>query len=168
MGPKLTRSTIVDLLQVVVCLVVLSLAITAFRDRHAHEEAAAGYAAGAQMEALPGVQFAERERTLVLFESSGCTFCTQSMPFYKKLSKELKSRGISFVAASPEPVHVSQAYFKSHGVAVDQVVQKMFSRQVAGTPTLVLVDRRGTVTDAWVGSLDQAGEKRVLKKLASD
>jgi hypothetical protein len=112
---------------------------------------------------LPGVGWAKDGPTLVLGLSTQCHFCTDSAPFYRRLTQ---STGINVrtVALLPQPVPEAQQYLVSHGVPVDEV------RQVAGssigltaTPTLLLVDAAGVVTDIWVGKLQPEQEARVLE-----
>ena len=168
MSEKATRYSFVDILQVVVCLIVVGLAVSAYRDRsRPAARPMPGYAAGVKVGPLPGVAFSDRPRTLVLFEMSSCKYCTQSMPLYKELGVALRQAGIRFVAASPEPVEVSRQYLATGGVEVDLVVQapSEVMSHVPGTPMLVLVDGTGIVKDSWVGLLDESGRRRLWASL---
>jgi len=51
------------------------------------------------------------------------------------------------------------------GVPVGDIQRaELASLKIAGTPTLLLVDRRGVVENVWVGQLTDQGEADVLSK----
>lgn len=57
-------------------------------------------------------------------------------------------------------------YLDSYNVKVDKVVSGALDGiGVSGTPTLLLVDENGMVTDAWIGRLDKEKENDVIAKL---
>lgn len=148
-----------DVLQIVVCLIVLAIALSTYVNRTAGSSAVGSRAAlesGIPMDQLPGVSFAARPLTLILFERSDCTFCTQSMPFYRELSTFIDKARVQFVVASWEERGTTERYLSEHNVAADHIVQldSEFRHSIRGTPTLVLVDNMGTVRDSWVGLLD--------------
>jgi thioredoxin-related protein len=154
-----------EVLQVVVCVVVLAIALSAYwrRDRTTAVDAAAKLAVGTQIGSLPGVSYARRPLTLVLFERSTCQYCTQSMPLYQSLSRMIDRERIQFVVASSEGKETSEAYLRSYDVVADRVVQlePASSYPIHGTPTLVIVDNRGKVRHSWVGLLDDRREQEV-------
>ena len=124
---------------------------------------------GTALGALPDISYARRPLTLILFERSGCQYCTHSMPFYESLSSTLDRSRVQFVAASVEMKDVSEQYLHSHSVIPDFVVQLPSTRSypIHGTPTLVLVDNAGKVRDSWVGVLDADGEPEVKDAILS-
>lgn len=117
--------------------------------------------------ALPGVDWAESERHLVLVLQRGCHFCTESAHFYRRLVGGAAGRSdLRLIAALPQGVGESRQYLQEIGVVIDEVRQAAPSSLGArGTPTLLLVDASGAVTDAWVGKLSPAGEEAVLRRL---
>jgi hypothetical protein len=53
------------------------------------------------------------------------------------------------------------------GILADDVVNSSLADiRIAATPTLLLVDQAGRVRNAWVGKLDEKGEKEVETALA--
>jgi thioredoxin-related protein len=164
-------SHFVDILQIVVCFVVLGIAVGTYvsRNRILAETQAGRIAVGSKLKELPGVGYAKRPLTLVLFERSGCQFCTQSMPFYQTLARTIDRTRVQFVAASLEAKSTTEEYLHQHGVDADVIVQldSPASHPINGTPTLVLVDNRGIVQDSWVGLLDSRGEQDVTRSLRS-
>lgn len=61
-----------------------------------------GYTKGEVLPPIAGVRYAEREKTVVLFISSHCKYCVESMPFYARLSNLRKSAGFQLVVVSSE------------------------------------------------------------------
>ena len=70
------------------------------------------------------------------------------------------------VAVFPQSVDEAKDYLKGLGVSVDEVRQSPLSSiGVEGTPTLILLDNRGTVADFWVGKLNGSHEQKVMDRL---
>jgi hypothetical protein len=117
--------------------------------------------------ALPGVDFRKNQRTLVLALQTTCRFCTESGSFYQRLVRErVQFGGTRLVAVLPQTVEDSQAYLSNLGVAVDDVIQgSLLNIGVSGTPTLLLVNGSGVVTEAWSRKLHPAVEEAVLARL---
>jgi thioredoxin-related protein len=116
---------------------------------------------------VDGVDWAKNERTLVLALSTECRYCTESAPFYQRLAQK-RSEGvrIKLVAVLPQEISQSQKYLNDHRITVDDVKQaRPSSLGVAGTPTLIIADRTGTVTKSWVGKLPAEKEAEVLTML---
>jgi thioredoxin-related protein len=119
---------------------------------------------------LKGVVPAGAPKALVMALSPTCRFCTESMPFYKRLVDERNAKGsaVKVIAAVPaESARAEEsAKLSEAGVSTDGVVALDFAKvKVAGTPTILLVDKQGKVLGVWVGKLDGRGEKDVLKAL---
>ena len=114
---------------------------------------------------LPGVDWARNGRTLILAISTRCHFCTDSAPFFRRIEKE-RGGGVKLLAVLPQPVEEARKYLDGEGVHTDDVRQA--SRQsigVTGTPTLLLVDARGTVSEVWRGKLQPNDEEKVIAVL---
>jgi len=116
---------------------------------------------------LPGVDFRQNGRTLVLAISTACHFCKESEPFYRRLRDEV-GKGLKLVAVLPQPATEAEQYLKEQGIRVDQVQHvSLDDVGVRGTPTMLLVNEKGTVTRVWVGKIrdeEQAEVLSVLKK----
>jgi thioredoxin-related protein len=124
-------------------------------------------AVGAKIE-VPEVDWQKNQRTLLLVISDSCRFCTESAGFYKKVAQEAAQSNTSLVAVFPEKstVATAQNYLNSLELPVKEIRQVPFqSINVQGTPTLILVDGEGAVTNSWVGKLPPAGEEEVLSKV---
>jgi hypothetical protein len=106
-----------------------------------------------------GVDWKRNHRTLVLAISTTCHFCKDSVPFDQKLGAAEKD--VKMVAVLPQPVAEAQKYLSGAGVHVDEVRQvPLNTLGVRGTPTLMLVDDAGVVTDVWAGKLQPDQETR--------
>jgi hypothetical protein len=117
---------------------------------------------------LPGVDWAKNGRTLILAISTRCRFCKESAPFFKRIEKE-RPKDMRLVAVLPQPVDEAQKYLDGEGVHVDEVRQASpQSIGVVGTPTLLLVDGRGKVSNVWRGKLQPDDEEKVMAALRAD
>jgi hypothetical protein len=113
---------------------------------------------------LLGVDWAKNHRTLVLAISTTCHFCTESAPFFRRLGAA--GTDVKMVAVLPQPVVEAQQYLSGVGVHVDDVKQvPLNTLGVRATPTLLLVNDTGVVTDVWVGRLQPDQEAQVLTAL---
>jgi hypothetical protein len=90
------------------------------------------------------------------------------MPFYRRLTavRAGDSGSSRIIAVGPETVEAIKGYFRQHGVPLEAAVTLQpghASRlKVSGTPTLILVDRNGSVLGVWIGKLKPEAESAVL------
>lgn len=125
-----------------------------------------GVAAGTKV-TLPDVDWGRNGRTLLLVLSTGCKFCSASAPFYQHLVSNVGSqRGLKLIAVLPQNVEQGGEYLKSLNVMIDDVRQASPTALGArATPTLILVNDAGLVTDSWVGQLSPDKEAEVFARL---
>ena len=116
---------------------------------------------------LPDVDWSQSERHLVFVLQTGCHFCTESAPFYRRLTQAVGKRNdVELIAVLPQSISESKQYLNSLGVAINEVRQADLSSVGAtGTPTLALVDKTGAVTDVWIGRLPAVKEQEVFSRL---
>jgi hypothetical protein len=70
------------------------------------------------------------------------------------------------VAVLPQATEEGKRYLEGLGVDVNEIRQSSLSEiKVTGTPTLMLVNSDGIVTDSWVGKLPADQEADVLSKV---
>lgn len=113
-----------------------------------------------------GVNWAANKRTLVLGLQTGCHFCTDSAPFFQKLTGAAAGK-TKILAILPQTVDESEQYLAKLSVRVDDVKSAPLSEiAVAGTPTLLLVDDKGIVKNVWVGKLPDNRQAEVLSAIA--
>jgi|SRR5579859_1580759 len=115
---------------------------------------------------IPGVEWSNSQRTLVLALSTHCHFCTASGDFYKRLQPVAAACGVPIVAVLPQPTDEARSYLLNLGVSLPVVKQApLASVSVSATPTLMVVNSEGVVTDSWTGQLSAELEKEVLSRL---
>jgi thioredoxin-related protein len=118
---------------------------------------------------VPDVDWGKNGRTLVLVLQKGCHFCAESASFYQRLVRDTAGReGLRLVAVLPQKVEEGKQYLNDLGIRIDEVRQASSNDLgVQGTPTLLLVDNSGAVTESWVGKLPPDKEAEVLNRLKS-
>lgn len=106
---------------------------------------------------LPGVEWGKHDRTLLLVLSTNCHFCTESAPFYQRLTQQKAGRAdIKSIAILPQSAGEAQKYLDDHGIAVDELRQTAPGATYAqATPTLILVDKAGSVISSWIGKFNR-------------
>jgi len=83
-----------------------------------------------------------------------------------KSYQQQKPNSVRLVAVFPQSVENSRTYLKKLGVSVSDVVQSSLSSVgVSGTPTLLLIDNEGSVTDSWVGRLSDSEAAKVIAQI---
>ena len=126
---------------------------------------------GEKLDALREVVPAGTDHALVVAVAPGCHFCTESMPFYKRLldernQKQSKTRVIAAVPNEGAKAEEQQK-LASAGVNPDALVAVDFQDiKVPGTPTIFHVDNQGKVLGVWVGKQDSSGEDEILEALS--
>jgi len=113
------------------------------------------------------VDWSKSDKNLVLMLSNTCHFCTESAPFYKRLVQERTQRDtFRMTAVLPQPVSDGRTYLNGLGVAIDDIRQlSPGAIRIRGTPTLLLVNSAGVVTEEWLGKLPPEKEDEVLSRL---
>lgn len=107
-------------------------------------------------------------KTLVLVLQKGCHFCSESAPFYKRLIEKSRGGNVRLLAVLPGKQEESVAYLNELGLTNLEVKQSPLNTlQVGGTPTLILTNDKGEVTNFWVGKLSADKEDEVLNQLNS-
>lgn len=111
------------------------------------------YSRGEVLPPLAGVRYADKERTVLLFLSSHCQFCSASMPFYAKLSAARHSGGLQLVVLGGEPELTLAQYIAGYHLEVDYVrTIRPGDLKVVATPTVILANRTGQVEGLWRGA----------------
>lgn len=115
---------------------------------------------------IEGVNFAEQSKTLIVALQAGCPYCSQSAPFYKRLIEESRDKNVKIVAVLPTSLEESKDYIQKLGIDNLEVKQSTLDNiQVRGTPTLLLTNDKGEVTNAWVGKLPAPKEDEVINAI---
>ncbi len=114
---------------------------------------------------VPGLEFPRPRASVLLVISTTCHFCEESLPFYRKLSDAAQGKA-DLLAVLPQPQSEAAAYLSTAHVPVAQVASLPPAQLgIAGTPTLLLLDRSGKVQDIWQGLLDDSRQAQVQARL---
>ncbi|HEX8128749.1 MAG TPA: hypothetical protein VF527_06560 [Pyrinomonadaceae bacterium] len=164
-----TISKKIELFANVAIIVVALLLGTVLVKRYLWPASPPPQAAAQQIQAgtsvsVPGVEWTQSDKTMLLVLSDSCRFCTESAGFYQKLAQErAKQPRLRMVAMFPQEVSKGREYLSKLGVTVDDVRQgDLDTVGVRGTPTLILIDKAGKVINSWVGKLPSEKEAEVL------
>jgi hypothetical protein len=116
---------------------------------------------------LPGFDWSTKDSHIVLVLQKGCHYCSESAPFYQQLVRGVAGRpDLQLVAALPQSPEEARQYLNEIKVPIAEVIQaNLGSLKVRGTPTLLLVDNTGTITNVWFGKLPLDKQSEVLSRL---
>jgi thiol-disulfide isomerase/thioredoxin len=120
-----------------------------------------------QRVSLPGIDWGNNGQTVLLVLEKGCPYCAESAPFYQQLAREAARKGgVQLIAVLPQEVPESKQYLSGLNVPIYDVRQSALELLgVQGTPTLILVNRNGEVTQSWAGKLPPEEEAEVLRRI---
>jgi thioredoxin-related protein len=112
---------------------------------------------------LPDTDLSTKDKTIILALKKGCHFCSESAGFYQKVVDAAAKTGTRVIAVFPHSVEEGQGYLKELNVPITEMKQADFANlSVGGTPTLILTDKSGQVTKAWLGKLPPDKETEVI------
>lgn len=114
---------------------------------------------------LAGVNWSRADRTLVLALNTQCHYCNDSADFYRRLAPAAASAGVPVVAVFPQSSDEARAHWSGQDLPLTGVefIQAPPGRlPVSGTPTLLMVDRKGVILRAWTGKQPASGEAEIL------
>lgn len=164
------RAKIEAVANVVVILLAVVIGTVFLRDRFATPAPQPSEVkAGDKLVGLDGWNWGAHDRTLLLVLRKGCHFCEDSAPFYQRLvaKQQQDAPNTAIVAVFPDTADAVKEVVQSEGLAVHALAGVPLERlKVSGTPTLLLVDRNGTVLNAWMGMLSPRQELEVMRAMA--
>ncbi len=111
---------------------------------------APAYQAGAAID-TPAEWYQGAPYTLLLFARASCRACQSAQPFFKQLITDIGSTIRVVLVTSAGEADEDAYYARGLGLAAQAIRTAVPGLNVRVTPTLVLVDRRGTIIDAWEG-----------------
>ncbi len=115
--------------------------------------------------AVKGVDWRAADVNIVLFIRKDCHFCKASMPFYRRLARlrsEIRST-VSLTALTNDSAADLRTLLTEESVAVEGIYPPPANVGLAGTPTLLFVDKTGTIRRTFMGQLDSDREAQVIK-----
>ena len=102
-----------------------------------------------------------REKVVLLvFSTTWCTHCRKMPPYLNELRREYSDRGfVIFNIDIQEPVKKVSSYVSKYGidykVLLDEKAETARAYEVMGVPSLILVDKDGTIICRQCRSLDK-------------
>ena len=157
-----------------VAFIVMCVAVTAVgvqrlvSARTAPAAPPAPFEAGTRLALHPKLAAGEARAAAVIALSSNCQYCTASMPFYRRLSElpAAKDGRLKLGVVGIQPEVELREYMAGHGLAVLTVVDLRESGvPVQATPTLLLINAEGAVTQSYAGRLRPEQEDAVVKEI---
>ena len=119
--------------------------------------------------AVPGLSLPSGSGlAVVVAERSDCHFCVESLPFYREVDGRRKAGNshLSLFFISTEPVEKQRAFLEEAGIHPDGIISLDFSEiGVAATPTLAVIDSKGTVKRVFYGKLTERDGHDFLAKI---
>jgi len=125
--------------------------------------------AGDKLPHLDGWDWGAHDRSLVLVLKKGCHFCEDSAPFYQRLAAQQRVEGkdTAIVAVFPDTADTVKEVVQAEALGVHALAGVPLEKlKVSGTPSVLLVDRNGTVVNAWIGMLSPKQELEVMRAVA--
>lgn len=121
--------------------------------------------AGDKLGNLDGWDWGAHDESLVMVLRKGCHFCEDSAPFYQRLITQRRGASkTAILAVFPDTADTVREVAQSEGLGVHTVAGvPLQTLKVSGTPTLLLVDKTGTVLNVWTGMLSPRQELEVVK-----
>jgi thiol-disulfide isomerase/thioredoxin len=149
-----------NILLIVVTIMVGLTVVSSYRARRPAPRAAS--LIGRDL-AIRNIAWSDYSRTLLLILTKECHFCRESSPFYRRLVSEAHAKHVRVIAIMPDSPVDARQYLAREEIAVDCIVQlRPTDLRVAGTPTLLTVNRQGVVEKEWVGKLPPEKEEEVI------
>jgi hypothetical protein len=121
--------------------------------------AAPAYRAGAVID-TPAEWYQAAPYTLLLFARASCSACQTAQPFFKRLIDNIGETVRVVLVTSAGEADEDAQYARGLGLQSQSIRTAIPGLSVRVTPTLVLVDRHGTILNAWegVGPVDKQTE----------
>ena len=151
-----------------VAVALLMALVTARLSRHQAPKLESGFHRGDVLPRLSSVDYSAAPQTMLIAMNTRCSYCKESLPFYKQLGSEQRkgSYGARIVAVFPNTETEVEQYKQQNPLDLETLANVDFrSLNIAGTPTIILADSSGRVRDFWIGLLSKDDEEQVLKTI---
>lgn len=99
----------------------------------------------------PAEWYQGASHTLLLFARASCTACRAAQPFFKRLIDDIGATARVVLVTSAGEADEDTRYARELGLDSHAIRTAVPGLSVRVTPTLVLVDREGTIIEAWEG-----------------
>lgn len=161
------KAKLESIANVAVILVGLAVGYVALA-RYVAAYRARSVAAGDRLAAIPNLDWSQHRQTLVLALNTGCHFCEQSVPFYRRLAdaRALSGSELEIVAVFPNGQEMVRQFMTKGDLRLRSVADLPLEKlRVNATPTVILVDNQGRVERSWIGALTPRDELELFKSI---
>ena len=112
----------------------------------------------------------EGKDVLILALNPTCPWCRESYPFYRTIIEHIESAGspLSVIASvdTSSSVAVQRLHLEAAGVFADSVMAcPLRAAGVSSVPTVVHLDRQGSIRNVWTGFLGDVQQKDLLDSI---
>lgn len=115
---------------------------------------------------LADVDWSKSDKNVLLVLQQGCHFCSDSAEFYRNMIQQTAGKNVNIVAVLPQSPKEAEKYLNDLHIAGIEVRQaELDSLSIGGTPTIIVADAKGKITDVWLGRLRPEKENEVLARL---
>ncbi len=147
-------------------LVAFTLLCYNYAIRNAKPKIEAGLTQGQVLPQLSN--YGDYPHTLLLVLNTQCVHCKANTPFYAQLIAADRRTGhqVHIVAAFPNDIADAKHFLDENQLEVD-VVPNVNLRQlmIDGTPSLILLNKRGEVMDFWLGKVSPDQESQIMSSI---
>jgi hypothetical protein len=116
--------------------------------------------AGENFNGLQEVDFKKSPDTILLATDVKCQYCTQSLPFYKKLiAKSNENPAVRVIAVLNNKSEEVENYLREHDIVVEFIPDvDLVKLKVDATPTVIWVDANRKIVGSYQGLLQEKQE----------
>jgi len=113
---------------------------------------------------IPGIEWSQKTRTVLLALSAGCHYCSESTPFYRRLTEHLSNgKSSRIIAILPDDDPTARAFFQDARLDIVYLPNIQFPIfGIEATPTVLIVDSGGVVRKEWTGKLSPWVQEEVI------
>ena len=156
---------------VTLAILLAGLAVRRYRvaELRSRTDVPAYFKAGARFP-VKGLDWTRSHQTLVVVWEQSCALCSENAPFYRLIEQNRtdpgKTRLVLLLGGDPNN---AGAYMQNLQLSFDEVkpvsLRELKPYGLIGTPTAMLVNDEGIVTNLWHGSLTELQQSEVLRAL---
>lgn len=112
------------------------------------------------------IDWSKNRKNVLLVLQEGCRYCTESADFYRTLLQQTKDKGVSVTAVLPQDRAEARKYLDKLQLSdLESKQSALGPLDVSGTPTIIVTDDKGQITNVWVGKLPSDKQNEVIATL---
>lgn len=115
---------------------------------------------------MSDIDWSKNRKNVLLVLQDGCRYCTESADFYRTLLQQTKDKGVSVTAVLPQDRDVARKYLDKLQLSdLESKQSALGPLDVSGTPTIIVTDDKGQITNVWIGKLPSDKQNEVIATL---